>query len=140
MVEKEIKNLEFDVKEIMTIENLQRVAEKFNFSNEEDMYAAVGYNGVTALQVANRLTEKWRKLRDQEEQEKNVAEVLTEAKKFPSSSSRKRDAGVQVKGIDNLLIRLSKCCNPVPGDDIVGFITKGRGVSVHREDCTNVHN
>jgi GTP diphosphokinase / guanosine-3',5'-bis(diphosphate) 3'-diphosphatase len=104
------------------------------------MYAAVGYNGVTALQVANRLTEKWRKLRDQEEQEKNVAEVLTEAKKFPSSSSRKRDAGVQVKGIDNLLIRLSKCCNPVPGDDIVGFITKGRGVSVHREDCTNVHN
>ncbi|OAS84964.1 MULTISPECIES: RelA/SpoT family protein [Metabacillus] len=139
MVEKEIKNLDFEVKEVMTTDNLQRVAEKFNFSNEEDMYAAVGYNGVTALQVANRLTEKWRKIRDQEEQEKNIQEVINDAKQVPASSTRKRDAGVQVKGIDNLLIRLSKCCNPVPGDDIVGFITKGRGVSVHRADCTNVH-
>ena len=139
MVEKEIKNLDFDVKEIMIAENLQRVSEKFNFSNEEDMYAAVGYNGVTAIQVANRLTEKLRKKRDQEVQDKTINEVINEAKQISSSSPRKRDAGVQVKGIDNLLIRLSRCCNPVPGDDIVGFITKGRGVSVHRSDCTNVH-
>ncbi|MDQ0231517.1 RelA/SpoT family protein [Metabacillus malikii] len=138
MVEKEIKNLDFDIKQVMTADNLQRVAEKFNFANEEDMYAAVGYNGVTALQVANRLTEKWRKIRDKEEQEKNIQEVVKDTKQFPTTA-RKRDAGVQVKGIDNLLIRLSKCCNPVPGDDIVGFITKGRGVSVHREDCPNVH-
>ncbi|MED4453372.1 bifunctional (p)ppGpp synthetase/guanosine-3',5'-bis(diphosphate) 3'-pyrophosphohydrolase [Metabacillus fastidiosus] len=138
LVEKEIKNLDFDVKEIMTAENINRVAEKFNFANEEDMYAAVGYNGITALQVANRLTEKWRRKRDEEQQERIVEEVINEKPKF-SSHTRKSDAGVQVKGIDNLLIRLSKCCNPVPGDDIVGFITKGRGVSVHREDCPNVH-
>lgn len=135
-IEKEIKNLDFELKEVMTSENLNRVAEKFNFSNEEDMYAAVGYNGITALQVANRLTEKWRKKRDQQEQEKTIQEVVTETR---PQSSRKRDAGVQVTGIDNLLIRLSKCCNPVPGDEIVGFITKGRGVSVHRDDCPNVH-
>ncbi|MGE6629110.1 RelA/SpoT family protein [Bacillus sp. NPDC077027] len=135
LVEKEIKNLEFDVKDILTADNIKKVADKFNFANEEDMYAAVGYNGITALQVANRLTEKERKLRDQEEQEKTVQDVTVEPKTY---RGKKREAGVRVKGIDNLLVRLSKCCNPVPGDSIVGFITKGRGVSVHRDDCPNV--
>jgi GTP pyrophosphokinase len=134
LVEKEIKAMEFDLKEILTADNIKRVAEKFNFANEDDMYAAVGYNGITAAQVANRLTEKWRRLRDQEEA---VKEIVTEMKS--PSKSKKRDSGVTVKGIDNLLIRLSRCCNPVPGDEIVGFITKGRGVSVHRADCPNVN-
>ncbi|MBD1381238.1 RelA/SpoT family protein [Metabacillus arenae] len=134
LIEKEIKGMDFDVKEILTTDNLKRVSEKFNFSNEEDMFAAVGYNGITALQVANRLSEKWRKKRDKE-QETTIEETITETRPY---SNKKRDAGVRVKGIDNLLIRLSKCCNPVPGDDIVGFITKGRGVSVHRDDCPNV--
>jgi GTP diphosphokinase / guanosine-3',5'-bis(diphosphate) 3'-diphosphatase len=127
--------MEFDIKEILTSDNLKKVFEKFNFSSEEDMYAAVGYNGVTALQVANRLTEKWRKKRDQE-QSSNITNAITDLKTFPST--KKRESGVRVSGIDNLLIRLSRCCNPVPGDDIVGFITKGRGVSVHRSDCTNI--
>ncbi|MDQ6599781.1 bifunctional (p)ppGpp synthetase/guanosine-3',5'-bis(diphosphate) 3'-pyrophosphohydrolase [Bacillus salipaludis] len=135
LVEKEIRAMEFDTKEILTPENLKKVAEKFNFMNEDDMYAAVGYNGVTALQVANRLTEKWRKKRDQE-QSASIANAITDLKSFPSS--KKRESGVRVQGIDNLLIRLSRCCNPVPGDEIVGFITKGRGVSVHRSDCTNI--
>src|SRR3954452_23313001 len=135
LVEKEIRAMEFDLKEILTTDNLKKVAEKFNFSSEEDMYAAVGYNGVTALQVANRLTEKWRKKRDQE-QSSNITNAITDLKTFPSS--KKRESGVRVSGIDNLLIRLSRCCNPVPGDEIVGFITKGRGVSVHRSDCTNI--
>jgi GTP diphosphokinase / guanosine-3',5'-bis(diphosphate) 3'-diphosphatase len=134
LVEKEIKNLEFELKEVLTPENVSRVAEKFNFANEEDMYAAVGYSGITAAQLANRLTEKLRKKRDQEE---SLQETITELK-ASQPVKRKRDAGVQVKGIDNLLIRLSRCCNPVPGDEIIGFITKGRGVSVHRSDCTNV--
>ncbi|WP_409289462.1 RelA/SpoT family protein [Peribacillus sp. SCS-37] len=133
LVEKEIRGMDFDLKEILTAENIKRVAEKFNFANEEDMYAAVGYNGITALQLANRLTDKWRK---QKEQETALAESVSELKKFPSS--RKKESGVRVRDIDNLLIRLSRCCNPVPGDDIVGFITKGRGVSVHRSDCPNL--
>ena len=99
------------------------------------MYAAVGYNGITALQVANRLTEKWRKKRD-EEQVSNISNAVAELKTFPTR--KKRESGVRVEGIDNLLIRLSRCCNPVPGDEIVGFITKGRGVSVHRKDCPNI--
>ncbi|WRP05393.1 bifunctional (p)ppGpp synthetase/guanosine-3',5'-bis(diphosphate) 3'-pyrophosphohydrolase [Rossellomorea aquimaris] len=133
LVEKEIKNQDFDVKEILTPENIKRVSEKFNFSNEEDMYAAVGYNGITAAQIANRLTERDRKKREQED---NLEETMKELNSQPVK--RKKDAGVQVEGIDNLLIRLSRCCSPVPGDEIVGFITKGRGVSVHRADCTNV--
>jgi GTP diphosphokinase / guanosine-3',5'-bis(diphosphate) 3'-diphosphatase len=135
LVEKEIRAMEFDLKEILTADNLKKVAEKFNFANEDDMYAAVGYNGVTALQVANRLTEKWRKKRDQE-QSATITNAISDMKSFPST--KKRESGVRVAGIDNLLIRLSRCCNPVPGDEIVGFITKGRGVSVHRADCTNI--
>ncbi|MGM9923731.1 MAG: RelA/SpoT family protein [Bacillus sp. (in: firmicutes)] len=135
LVEKEIKNMGFDLKEILTPENVKRVAEKFNFTNNEDMYAAVGYNGITALQIANRLTEKWRKLKEQE-QLSTITEATSSLKAY--TTPRKRESGVRVKGIDNLLIRLSRCCNPVPGDEIVGFITKGRGVSVHRSDCPNV--
>ena len=135
LVEREIRSMEFDTKEILTADNLKKVAEKFNFTNEEDMYAAVGYNGVTALQVANRLTEKWRKKRDQE-QSASITNAVSDLKAFPAA--KKRESGVRVQGIDNLLIRLSKCCNPVPGDEIVGYITKGRGVSVHRADCTNI--
>ncbi|MFK2824484.1 bifunctional (p)ppGpp synthetase/guanosine-3',5'-bis(diphosphate) 3'-pyrophosphohydrolase [Bacillus sp. B190/17] len=134
-IEKEIKNMGFDVKDVITSENVKRVAEKFNFTNEEDMYAAIGYNGITALQVVNRLTEKLRKIRDQEA---FVQESLKDLKPAPSQPYQKKNSGVTVKGIDNLLIRLSRCCNPVPGDDIVGYITKGRGVSVHRSDCPNV--
>jgi GTP diphosphokinase / guanosine-3',5'-bis(diphosphate) 3'-diphosphatase len=135
LVEKEIRAMEFDLKEILTTENLKKVADKFNFASEDDMYAAVGYNGVTALQVANRLTEKWRKKRDKE-QSATITNAISDLKAFPAT--KKRESGVRVSGIENLLIRLSRCCSPVPGDEIVGFITKGRGVSVHRADCTNI--
>ncbi|WP_066050013.1 RelA/SpoT family protein [Robertmurraya korlensis] len=134
-VEKEIRSMDFDVKEILTPENVKRVSEKFNFFHDDDLYAAVGYNGITALQVANRLTEKWRKKRDLE-QVSTISNAVSELKSFPST--KKRESGVRVTGIDNLLIRLSRCCSPVPGDEIVGFITKGRGVSVHRADCSNI--
>ncbi|MGG7619764.1 RelA/SpoT family protein [Robertmurraya sp. GLU-23] len=134
-VEREIRSMDFDVKEILTPENVKRVSEKFNFFHEDDLYAAVGYNGITALQVANRLTEKWRKKRDLE-QVSTISNAVSELKSFPST--KKRESGVRVTGIDNLLIRLSRCCSPVPGDEIVGFITKGRGVSVHRADCSNI--
>jgi GTP pyrophosphokinase len=135
MVEKEVRSLGFEPKEVMTADNVKRVAEKFNFSNEDDMYAAVGYHGITAAQIAHRLTEKWRKQRDLEEQERKLAEAVFEAK-LPAG--KKRDCGIRVQGVDNLLIRLSRCCNPVPGDEIIGFITRGRGISVHRADCPNV--
>ncbi|WNB93299.1 bifunctional (p)ppGpp synthetase/guanosine-3',5'-bis(diphosphate) 3'-pyrophosphohydrolase [Bacillus sp. NEB1478] len=139
LVEKEIKNRGYELKEIFTNENLQYVAQKYNFSNEEDMYAAVGYNGITAAQIATRLTDKVRRKKEQDPDNSELLDAIKESSGQPAAK-RRTDSGIVVKGIDNMLIRLSKCCNPVPGDDIVGYITKGRGVSVHREDCVNVHN
>ena len=133
MIEKEIRAQGFDIKETMSAENLKRVCEKFNYTNEEDLYAAVGVNGITAQQVVNRLAEKRRKEREQEE----ALEKIEQKMKNPIPQKR-TESGVIVKDIDNMLIRLSRCCTPVPGDDIVGFITKGRGVSVHRADCPNI--
>src|SRR5699024_10644079 len=91
----------------------------------------------TAAQIVTRLTEK---IREQQEKNKNMEDTINEVNATGDSIKKKskRDSGVNVEGIDNMLIRLSKCCNPVPGDDIIGYITKGRGVSVHRKDCPNV--
>lgn len=136
LVEKEIIKHDFELKDVLITENLNRVAQKFNFTNEEDMYAAVGYNGITAAQIATRLTEKLRRKKDQVQLEESLLKAVSEVKSIPHK--KKKDTGVVVKGVDNLLVRLSKCCNPVPGDDIVGYITKGRGVSVHRTDCPNI--
>ncbi|MBM7578797.1 RelA/SpoT family protein [Jeotgalibacillus terrae] len=132
-VDREIRALDFSPKDVLTEENMKRVYEKYNFSSEDDLYAAVGYGGITGAQIANRLTDRLRKLRDEEDTlEKAMADIK------PPSVKKKKDAGVTVKGIDNLLVRLSKCCSPVPGDEIIGFITRGRGVSVHRSDCPNI--
>ncbi|MCT2537997.1 bifunctional (p)ppGpp synthetase/guanosine-3',5'-bis(diphosphate) 3'-pyrophosphohydrolase [Aquibacillus koreensis] len=136
MVEKEVRVSGYEPKDVFTTENIKKVAEKFNFTNEEDMYAAVGYQGITASQIATRLTEKIRKEKEVQDLEKSLEGV--KSSEFKSPSSHKRDSGVKVEGVDNLLVRLSKCCNPVPGDDISGYITKGRGVSVHRVDCPNI--
>lgn len=134
MVEREVKFQEFDLKAVLTSENIQRAIDKFSFTSEEDMYAAVGSNGITAQQVVNRLAEKIRKERDQQD---TIDKIVSDMK--APQQVKTTESGVIVKGLENLLIRLSKCCNPIPGDDIVGFITKGRGVSVHREDCPNIH-
>lgn len=132
-IEKEIRAQDFEQKDVLTAENLKRVCEKYAFSNEEDLYSAVGFGGITAQQVVNRLAEKMRKERENEETLEKINKTMASPPVKKSTES-----GVVVKGIDNLLIRLSRCCSPVPGDDIVGFITKGRGVSVHRADCPNL--
>ncbi|MFC7060741.1 RelA/SpoT family protein [Halobacillus seohaensis] len=138
LVEREIRNIGLQPKEVFTTDNLNRVSEKFNFTNEDDMFAAIGYQGITASQIATRLTDKLRKKIEKEQDlEQTLADVTTTEIKT-SSSKGKKDSGVRVEGVDNLLVRLSKCCNPVPGDNIIGYITKGRGVSVHRTDCPNV--
>ncbi len=136
MIEHELNVQNYTKEEALTHDNIQRALDKFSFASEEDMYAQVGAGGFTALQVANRLTEKLR--RERQEQE-TLDKVVSNIKATQAEAKKKvPDSGVIVKGIDSMLIRLAKCCSPVPGDDIIGFITKGRGVSVHRTDCPNV--
>ncbi|MCR8978830.1 RelA/SpoT family protein [Brevibacillus laterosporus] len=137
MIEAEVKTRGFDLKETMTAENVKEAAAKFNFQSDEDMYSAVGYGGLTSAQVANRLTEKIR--RDREEQQQQQQQAIQEFKSHaPTQKQTRSDTGIRVEGVDNLLTRISRCCSPVPGDDIIGFITRGRGVSIHRKDCPNV--
>ncbi|MDA8352906.1 MAG: bifunctional (p)ppGpp synthetase/guanosine-3',5'-bis(diphosphate) 3'-pyrophosphohydrolase [Firmicutes bacterium] len=130
MIEASLKKQGFDPATVLNSERPKEVADKFNFPDETDMFAAVGYGGISAAQVVNRLTEGLR-----QEEEKPL--VLPDVKAMPTRRRRLGD-GVRVKGVDNLLVRLSRCCNPVPGDDIKGFVTQGRGVSVHRSDCPNL--
>lgn len=138
LIEREIKRLGFEAQaaQLLTEENLLEVAKKFHFQDVEDMYSAVGFSGITAAQVCTRLTEKLRKELDESEQIELNSQVK-EVKPTVVKKSRPTN-GVRVEGVDNLLIRFAKCCSPVPGDDIIGYITRGRGVSVHRSDCTNI--
>ncbi|GAA4064343.1 bifunctional (p)ppGpp synthetase/guanosine-3',5'-bis(diphosphate) 3'-pyrophosphohydrolase [Amphibacillus indicireducens] len=134
MIEKEIRNMGYELKDVLTEENMQRVTERFNFISIDDMWAAVGYQGITASQIATRLTDKLR------EQKKDLSSSLDQVKKKTvAKSSRRKETGIIVEGVDNLLVRLAKCCNPVPGDEVIGYITKGRGVSVHRKNCPNLN-
>ena len=134
MIEKEIRNMGFELKDVLVEENMLRVTERFNFMSIEDMWAAVGYQGITASQIATRLTDKLR------EEKKDLNSSLNKVQKKPETrSSRRKETGIVVEGVDNLLVRLAKCCNPVPGDQIIGYITKGRGVSVHRKNCPNLN-
>ena len=139
-IERELKRLGLEPSEWMQEDKLQPIAAKFAFNDIEDMLSAVGFGGITAAQIVTRLTEKLRR----ETEEANQIELSTEVKevKPPASAAvgqRRRSAqGIRVKGVDNLLVRFARCCNPVPGDEIVGYITRGRGVSVHRSNCNNL--
>ncbi|CAH0119089.1 GTP pyrophosphokinase [Paenibacillus sp. CECT 9249] len=136
LLERELKRLGLEPSAWMMEDKLQEVAKKFTFNDSEDMLSAIGFGGITAAQICTRLTEKLRK----EAEEANMIELTNEVKEVKSAPEKKSRPthGVAVKGIDNLLVRFARCCNPIPGDEIVGYITRGRGVSVHRADCTNL--
>ncbi len=139
LVEREIKKQGFLVNDLLKDDWVKVVAEKYNMNTPSNLFAAVGNGGITENQIVNRLKVIYlEKNKDKIELEKieNLEKNL--ANKAPSRIE-KHVSGVIIKGIDNIKIRFSKCCSPVPGDAIVGYITRGRGVSIHRADCTNIH-
>lgn len=140
LLEKQIVDLEFSPKEFLTKTQLKEILSRFNFANEDDLFAGIGFGEVSVQTVANRLTDKARREIEQQKMQEEAFEQMSEKiqRKDTQKMSIKHENGVIIEGVNNLLIRLSRCCNPVPGDEIVGYITKGRGISVHRKDCPNV--
>lgn len=134
----------FTANQYLEKKHLDELLSKMSYKTSEALFAAIGFGEVSAISVFNRLTEKERRQIEKEKQKEEAEELMNGEVKRENTKKNvmkiRHDGGVNVSGIDSLLIRISKCCNPVPGDEIVGYITKGRGVSIHRSDCQNVRN
>ena len=118
--------------------NILKIAKEMNLNNEDELYNQLSQGGSIVSKVVHMLQSYVEEEDAKKKKTDSVADIAVDAKK--KSGSNKSSAGVKVAGVDNLLIRIAGCCNPVPGDEIIGFITKGRGISVHRKDCINMNN
>ena len=136
LIEKELKRIGFTHNDLFKPQYIEPMIEKYRYKNIDEMYAAVGFGANSAVKVIARMLQEYRK----EHEEENIEAKIEELAKSRTRKPKISNSGVIVKGIDNCLVKLSKCCNPLPGDEIVGYITKGRGVSVHRKDCVNIEN
>jgi len=114
---------------------LQVVLKRYNYNSQDDMFASIGFGAISPNKILTRLLEEYKK----EHQEDTIEQKIQELVETKNTNKGRPTSGVIVKGIDNCLVKFSKCCNPVPGDEIIGYITKGRGVSIHRKDCTNIN-
>ena len=134
IIARELKRIRLNSDELLTSKNIESTLQKYSFKTIDDMYAAVGFGSITATKVLSKILEEYRKTKPNTEIEEKIEELHTRHNINENVSK----AGIIVKGIDNCLVKLSKCCNPVPGDEIIGYITRGRGVTVHTKDCVNV--
>lgn len=138
ILERECKKLGLPMGDTLKTNNLLEAAKRYNIMSVEDLYVAFAEGAISAIQVLHWIKDNFKikiKKDTKEETQPGPEKPLK-----PFSGYGKPSSGVRVKGIDNLLVRLSRCCNPLPGDKIIGYITKGRGVSIHRTDCPNVAN
>ena len=127
LLDKELAKHDMSFSKILKNGDLSPIAKDFSFESVDDLFASVGYGLYTPLQVLNKIIP---------ETEKPVSKIKSIISSFKNKGS---DNAIKIKGIDGLVIRFAKCCNPIPGDNIIGFITRGRGLTVHVEDCPNVH-
>lgn len=140
-MDKHVRKKGYDPKEVLRNVYLNRIAKEQNLKNIDELYNQIGNGGLPVSKAAGKVLEMY--VEDQEKEEKkaeNTPEALgLKEGAFQGKKDKHRDSkGVVIEGMEGFLVRMSKCCNPVPGDDIIGYITKGRGVSVHRKDCTNI--
>ena len=140
----ELRHCGIAMKDVLAPEFLPVLLKKVAYPTLDDLYAAIGYGGFTAQKAVSRIQGELQRRQQQRQQEQMLAEAVTESKEDPKPADTpkqpkavKSEQGIIVEGLDNCLVKFSKCCTPVPGDDIVGFITRGYGVSVHRADCPN---
>ena len=140
----ELRHCWIAMKDVLDPEFLPVLLKKVAYPTLDDLYAAIGYGGFTAQKAVSRIQGELQRRQQQRQQEQMLAEAVAEPKEDPKPADTpkqpkavKSEQGIIVEGLDNCLVKFSKCCTPVPGDDIVGFITRGYGVSVHRADCPN---
>ena len=136
-LEKEAKRLNHSWKELCADNRLQHVTKQLKAGTEEEMFAACGYGGIPVSTVLLRLIELYKKSKEVEESKRSTEQII-EKLKSQGQKKTKNGTGVLVKGEAGVMVRMAKCCNPVPGDDIIGYITRGRGVSIHRCDCPSM--
>jgi len=140
--EAEVKHCGIAMKDVLDPEVLPNLLKRVSYGTLDDLYAAIGYGGFTAQKAVSRMQGELNRAAKQHQAEKAALEALAEEKipeeKAPAAVKPvKSEQGIIVEGLDNCLVKFSKCCSPVPGDEIIGFITRGYGVSVHRCDCPN---
>ncbi len=139
MFESELKRAGLTIAAITADDVLPHILKKVRFNSLDEMYAAIGYGGMPTGKAVNRIKDEMLQL-GRQEKERAAAQKALEKPAEPSKASAKpqhSESGIIVEGLGNCLIKFSKCCSPVPGDPITGFITRGYGVSIHREDCPN---
>ena len=124
--------------DLMKPEYMENVMRKYGFRDWEAILAAIGHGGLKEGQVVNKLLENYEKQKKKEITEEKLVQAVVEQSKEIEHRRSKNHSAIVVKGLHDLAVRFSKCCSPVPGDEIVGFVTRGRGVSIHRTDCVNI--
>ena len=135
LLSKEIKRLGLSETEIYKQEYVNAVLERFKYQNMTEMQEAVGFGAISPGKIISKMLDEYSKEHKEEELQQKIQELSSKKTQKTKDNS---SSGIIVKGIDNCLVKIAKCCNPVPGDEILGYITKGRGVSVHRKDCINI--
>lgn len=136
LLEKEVRRIGADPEDFFKLEAIEELAQSFGFQSEDDLYAGIGGGVVSAGQVVGKVKDQLLKEREEELPPRDQVEVKQLLK--PVQEKKRTTPGVKVKGEKNVAVRLAHCCNPLPGDQIIGYVTRGRGVSVHRADCPNV--
>ncbi len=126
--------------DLLKPEFMKSVMLKYGFKDWDSVYASLGHGGLKEGQIVGKLQEEYRKKQKREITDAHILDEIGEVQKEGKLTSKKKKGGIIVRGIDDVAVRFSKCCSPVPGDEIVGYVTRGRGVSIHRTDCINMLN
>jgi GTP pyrophosphokinase len=128
IVDKEFRRYSLNYAKLLKSGEIRKVAVEFGFVGEDDLMASVGYGKLSSTQIVGKLIPTEKLEEHKERKENRISKVIDKL-------TRKSSSAIQISGVEDVMVRFGKCCNPVPGDDIVGFITRGRGVTVHTSDC-----
>ena len=140
-IDKYVRKKGYEPKDVLKNSFVNRAVKELNLNNQDELYSQLSHGGAFQSKVGTLLFKYYNEEKQEQmerEQHEQIASKGPDERRIKEDRKRRENAGIVVEGVDNLMIRIARCCNPVPGDDIIGFITKGRGISVHRTDCPNI--